>query len=515
MAKAAIPVLVGGARRVVRDGDPGSGFIPSPQGLMVAAARAALADCGVEAARLCERIDTVAAIRTFADTAPQFATPFGHCDNYPAFVARALGVTPRRCLYPVVGGNTPQWLVNLLAEDIRTGRSGMALIVAGEAMRTAARAMRAGRTLDWSAEEGEDPEVIGDARPGFSSHEARHGLGDPPATYALFETATAAHRGRSMAAHRRHLGRWLARFSEIAAAEPHAALPVARGADEIVAPTPDNRMIAWPYTKFMCANMFVDQSAAVLLTSTEAARELGIPGERWVWLAGSADVDDKWLVSERLDHHSAPAIHVGARAALAQAGVGVDEVDAFDLYSCFPVAVELAADALGIAPDDRRGLTLTGGLPFYGGPGNGYALHAVAAMVKRLRVRRGSVGLVSGNGWYLTKHSFGVYRSAPPAEPWARRDPACDQAVIDAQSSPRLRPEAAGEGTIETFTVVFSREGPERGIVIGRLAADGTRFLANTAPGDRAACERLMHEESIGRPVRVRQAAGRGIVELL
>ena len=513
MAEAAIPVLVGCAQHVVRDGDPGP--TPSPQGLMAAAARMALDDCGAEAGRLRERIDTVAAIRTFADSAPQFATPFGRCDNYPAFVARALGVTPRRCLYPVIGGNTPQWLVNLLAEDIRTGRSEMALIVAGEAMRTAARAMRAGRVLDWSEEAGGEPEVIGDPKPGVSPHELRHGLGDPPATYALFETAYAAACGRSMAAHRRHLGTWLARFSEVAAAEPHAALPLARSPDEIVEPGPDNRMVAWPYTKFMCANMFVDQSAALLLTSTDVARELGIPEERWVWLAGSADVDDKWLVSERVDYHSAPAIRVGARAALAQAGLGVDEIDAFDLYSCFPVAVELAAAALGIAPDDRRGLTLTGGLPFYGGPGNGYTLHAIAAMMKRLRARRGSVGLVSGNGWYLTKHSFGVYRSAPPAEPWARHDPARDQAAIDALPAPRLRVDAAGEGTVEAFTVTFSHEGPERGIVIGRLAADGARFLATTAAHDRATCQRLLREDSIGRPVRVRQEAGRGIVELL
>ncbi len=510
---AAIPILVGCARNVVRDGDPGPAR--SPQGLMVAAAQGALADCGVKTEGLRERIDTVAAIRTFADTAPQFATPFGRCSNYPAFVARALGATPRRCLYPVVGGNTPQWLVNRLAEDIRSGRSEMALIVAGEAMRTAARAMRAGRMLDWHAEEHGEPAIVGEPRAGFSPLEARHGLGDPPATYALFETAYAAACGRTMAAHRRHLGRWLARFSQIAAADPHAALPLARGADEIVAPGPQNRMVAWPYTKFMCANMFVDQSAAVLLTSTNVARALGIAEERWVYLAGSADVDEKWLVSERVDYHSAPAMRIGARAALAQAGVDVGEVDAFDLYSCFPVAVELAAEALGIAPDDRRDLTLTGGLPFYGGPGNGYTLHAIAAMMKRLRARRGSVGLVSGNGWYLTKHSFGVYRSGAPAEPWARRDPACDQAAIDALAAPPLRADAEGEGKIEAFTVTFSREGPERGIVIGRLASDGARFLANTASDDRTALERLMSEDSIGRPVRVRQAKGQGIVVLL
>lgn len=37
-----------------------------------------------------------------------------------------------------------------------------------------------------------------------------------------------------------------------------------------------------------------------------------------------------------------------------------------DLYSCFPCVVQIAADVLGMAHDDPRGFTVTGGLPFYG-----------------------------------------------------------------------------------------------------------------------------------------------------
>ncbi|MFQ5347104.1 MAG: acetyl-CoA acetyltransferase [Rhodothalassiaceae bacterium] len=513
MREAASPILVGCARLTVRDGErlPSP---PSPQGLMVAAEWRALADSGAAPARLVPHLDTVAAIRTFADSAPQFATPFGRCDNYPAHVARALGARPRRCLYPVVGGNTPQWLVNLLAEEIRTGRSEMALIVAAEAMRTAARASQDGRLLDWQEAGLQPPEVIGDPRPGVSPHELRHGLGDPPATYALFETARAAHLGRPMARHLETVGALWARFSEAAAQDAMAALPVARSAREIVTIGAENRLVAWPYTKLMCANMFVDQSAAVLLTSTHVARALGIDERRWIWLAGSADIDDKWYVSERVDYHSAPAIGIGARAALDQAGVDIADIDAFDLYSCFPVAVALAADALGLALDDPRGLTLTGGLTFYGGPGNGYALHAIAAMMEHLRARPGGRGLISGNGWYLTKHSFGVYQSAPPAEPWVRSDPASLQAMVDGLPSPVVRSDAEGTGRIEAFTVPCARDGTMRAIVIGRLDSDGSRFLANAADADLAFCKRLMAEESIGRPVHLRQVQGRGIVTL-
>jgi acetyl-CoA C-acetyltransferase len=243
--------------------------------------------------------------------------------------------------------------------------------------------------------------------------------------------------------------------------------------------------------------MFVDQAAAVLLMSSEAADRAGVPDSMRVYLHGSADTQEKILVSDRVDYRSSPAIRVGAAHALAQAGVIPAALDHIDLYSCFPVAVEIAADMIGLAHDDLRGLTLTGGLPYFGGPGNNYSTHAIAEMVTRCRRRPGSTGLVFANGGYLSKHSFGVY-STKPADGWVRVCPASYQAEIDAMASPAFLEAPSGEGWIETFTVVYDRVRPIFAIVIGRLN-DGRRFLSQMREG----LDALIDLPAVGRRIMV------------
>jgi acetyl-CoA C-acetyltransferase len=185
---------------------------------------------------------------------------------------------------------------------------------------------------------------------------------------------------------------------------------------------------------------------------------------------------------------------------LGMAGLTVNDIGAFDLYSCFPSAVQLGLDALGLKPDDPRPITVTGGLPYAGGPGNNYVSHSIAAMAERLRNHRHEFGMVTGNGWFVTKHSAGIYSSRQPSKPWKRTEPAIDQAHVDAQESPELVETADGEAVVETYTVAFDREGePEQGIVIGRLGRDGSggRFLANTPP-DRDLLWSMCQQEFVG-----------------
>jgi acetyl-CoA C-acetyltransferase len=256
-------------------------------------------------------------------------------------------------------------------------------------------------------------------------------------------------------------------------------------------------MIAYPYTKYLNAVMETDQAAAVLLMSAGAARELGVPGDRQVhWWGGADTVEEAWFPSERPDFSACPSLRDAAAGALAEAGLALDEIDCIDLYSCFPVAVEMACEMLGLDEDDPRGLTLTGGLPYAGGPGNNYTLHALAAMAERLRARPGAKGLVTGNGWYLTRHAASIWSTLPREKSGA--PPAAPTAAERARRRP-LPPvaEARGTGTVETYTVLFDREGqPARGIVLGRTRA-GERFLANT-PDDRASLEAFLSSRDVG-----------------
>jgi acetyl-CoA C-acetyltransferase len=158
----------------------------------------------------------------------------------------------------------------------------------------------------------------------------------------------------------------------------------------------------------MTASAFVDQSAAFIVVSEARADELGIPQDKRVYLHGEAHAHDTWFVSDRERLDQSPAMRLTSRAALAQAGKTIADVDVFDIYSCFPSVVQIACKELGISPDDKRGLTVTGGLPYFGGPGNNYVTHAIAEMVQRVRAKPGAYGLVMANVGLVTK---GVGRS--------------------------------------------------------------------------------------------------------
>ena len=478
------PILIGAGQLTQRDVEPAEAL--EPVAMMEAVARSAADDAGIGANALA-RLDALAVVSVFS-------WPYA---NAPRLLGERLGARPAYEVTTTVGGNTPQWLVNETATRIAAGEVSLALLVGAEAVRTVVRARRTRTTLAWSSGGGEPPTVVGDARDGTSAHEVAHGLVLPTQIYPMFENALRAKHGRTLNEHQRLLGHLCSGLSAVAAANSHAWFRQARTADEIATVSPSNRMIGFPYPKLMNAIIEVDQAAGVLMASAATARALGVPRDRWVHLWGTGQAHDRWFVTERVDYTSSPAIREAARQALGAAGVGIDRVEHLDLYSCFPSAVQIGREMLGIPADDPRPLTLTGGLPYFGGPGNNYSMHAIAEVVARTRARPGSVGLVTALGWYLTKHAIAVYAATPKDGPFVREDPAPRQALLDAQAAPELAMEPSGDGTIETYTVLHDRDGtPVRGLVIGRLG-DGRRFLAATAE-DRTLLEALTAREAVG-----------------
>jgi acetyl-CoA C-acetyltransferase len=478
------PILVGCGQLTQRDAEPGVAL--DPLSMIVETARRAAEDAGAGPSLLA-RIDALAVVNVFCWS----------YRNLPGALAERLGAHPSDAIYTTVGGNTPQWLVNETAQKIADGRVRLALLGGAEAMRTVLRAQRTGTTLSWTTAPDGKPVVVGDRREGTSPLEVNHGLQMPTQVYPLFENALRAKRGLSIAAHRRALGELCSRMSAVAAENPYAWFREAATAEELATIGPQNRMIGFPYPKRMNAIIDVDQAASVLMTSVGEARTLGIPASRWVYLWGTGEATDRWFVSDRVGYTSSPAIREAGRQALSAAGVGIGDVDHLELYSCFPCAVQIGRDMLGVTADDPRPLTVTGGLPYFGGPGNNYSMHGIASMMDRLRDRPGSVGLVTALGWYLTKHAIGVYASKPKDGPFVRADPKPGQAAIDAAAAPEIVAEPSGDAVVETYTVVHDREGaPMRGIVVGRLD-DGRRFLANT-PDDRAVLEGLTLAEGVG-----------------
>jgi acetyl-CoA C-acetyltransferase len=255
--------------------------------------------------------------------------------------------------------------------------------------------------------------------------------------------------------------------------------------------TADNRLTSDPFPRRMVARDQANQGAALLLTSVGKARALGVPEDRWVYLHGGADVRER-TVMERADFSEGPASALAVRRALEAAGASLADIAAFDLYSCFPIAVFNICDALGLAPTDPRGLTVTGGLPFFGGAGNNYSMHAIASMARKLRRLPGVLGLVGANGGFLTKYSVGVYSTAPTE--WRGFDSTPLQREVDAWEAPTLAPDYAGEATIETYTIDYAGNEP-RGVVIGRTG-EGARFAA--AAEDAEIVRRLISDDPLG-----------------
>jgi acetyl-CoA C-acetyltransferase len=499
------PVLAGVGQASERLADPGY-RARSPVELATDAARAALADAAARAGdgAVAAAVDTVAGVRQFEISHPRSPAPLGRSDNYPRSVAARIGAVPGRAILEVVGGQAPQHLVTELAGAIAAGQAEVALAFGAEAISTVEHfAGRPGRP-DFT-EHADGP--LTDRGYGldgmFSRYEAAHGLIGAPSQYALLENARRARIGLTRAQYATAMGELFEPFSRVAAGNPHAAAPVARSAAELVTPTEANRLIADPYTRYVVAREKVNQGAAVLLMSVAAARRLGVPPDRWVFLHGHADVRERDLL-DRADLSASPAAVLAVEHALQLAGQDAAGLAALDLYSCFPVPVFNICDGLGLDPADPRGLTVTGGLPFFGGPGNNYSMHAIAGIAARARSAPGTFGLVGANGGIMTKYSAGVYSTIPA--PWRPDRSAGLQAEIDGWAAPPQARHADGPATIETWTVRHERDGSAAGIIAGRLDEGGARFLARADDADRDLLGLLTAGDPAGQPVHVRSA---------
>ncbi|HWN36309.1 MAG TPA: acetyl-CoA acetyltransferase [Pseudonocardia sp.] len=501
------PVLVGVGQASERLDDPDYRRRSAVE-LGADAARAALEDTGADPTALAAAVDTVAGVRQFEISTPLSHAPLGRSNNYPRSVATRVGADPRRAILEVTGGQAPQRLVNELGAAIAAGTAEVVLIVGSEAISTVRHLTDAApeHRPDFTEHVPGDLEDRGFGIGKMASRlQVAHGLTNPTSQYALCENARRARLKQSREEYAAGMGELFAPFSRVAAGNPHAAAPTERGAAELSTPSEPNRPIADPYTRYLVARDQVNQGAAAVLMSVAAARRLGVPADRWVFLHGYADLREQAMLA-RADLSAGPASVLAARHAMDVAGIGVDQLATVDLYSCFPIAVSNVSEGLGLTGTDERPLTVTGGLPFFGGAGNNYSMHAIAETVQRCRATPGSYGLVGANGGILSKYSAGVYSTTPTGWP-ASRDAAL-QDEIDNWPTVQVAQHADGWGTVQTYTVKHHRDG-HTGIVVGRLERDGRRFIATTEPGDDEMLALLGTGEPLGERVYLR-SSGRG-----
>ena len=487
------PVLIGAGQVTYRGGPERSPEL-SPAGFAAEAARRALADAGVRP----EQVDRIAAVRMTADNVPPGRHPFGSANNFPRAIARRIGADPREAIYGVIGGQSPQDFVNECAEALFEGACEMALIVAAEATGLERAAQRAGMELDWSEEVDGDCDDRGPGSLNIHPVEVRHGLFVPVAVYSLIEHAQRMKAGRARENHARAMAELFAGFSRVAVGNPHAQFPVERSADFLATESAENYRVSDPYLKWLVAQDAVNQGAAVLMTTETKADDLGVPRDKRVYLHGYGSAADLPLI-EREDPGASKAWNVAADASFDMAGADMGQVALFDIYSCFPCAVVAGCEAIGLVPHDGARLTITGGLPFFGGAGNGYSLFAIAEMAHHLRERPESLGLVTANGGFMSKESVGLYGARRPAS-WRPSE----ASGLDAEAATGRIPvdtAPSGTGIVESFTIAYARGVPARAAIIGRTE-QGRRFAAGAKPDD-PSVEHLLTGEPIGRRVAI------------
>jgi acetyl-CoA C-acetyltransferase len=417
-------------------------------------------------------------------------------------LGQRIGAAGAATRYSGIGGNVPQSLVNQACVDIQQGRADVVLVAGGEMWRTRMQLRAKGKRLTWTEQDDSVPVAQGSDEnvPMAGPAEDRIGLDRPAYIYPMFEQALRISAGESIEDHRKRVGELWARFNDVAVHNAHAWIRKPVTAEEIWQDGPKNRMISWPYTKLMNSNNMVDQAAALILTSVETATRLQIPTEHWVYPYAGTDAHDTYAISERAELYRSPAVRIGGARALALAGVGIDDVEYVDLYSCFPSAVQVAAAELGLPVDDPgRPLTVTGGLTFAGGPWSNYVSHSIATMAELLAANPGRRGLITANGGYLTKHSFGVYGTEPPTAEFRWEDV---QSAVNREPTRNAAVEWEGVGTVEAWTTPFDRDGrPEKAFLAVRTP-DDRRTLALLP--DPTAAAATWHDDIAGAKVTIR-----------
>lgn len=476
------PVIVGVGQVSQRAEDPLQA--DEPLLLMQKAAEAAAEDAGSR--RLLQSVESIRVVRGVW----RYGDP-------GRFLAETWGLPKVHTLGTPFGGNQVQSVINLTARQLLSSDLEAALLVGAETGHSRARARKAGLTLQRREVPGQPDEVTGEDSDMSHPAESARGMRLAIQYYPIFETALRHARGEAPAAHLQRIAELWSGFSAVAEKNPHAWLPRFHAAETLLRPGPANRAVSFPYPKLMNSNNAVDMGAALLLCTLGFAKRHGIPQQKWVFPQAGTDASDHYFVSHRDNLYSSPAIRLAGARLFELAGLDAADMDLVDIYSCFPSAVQVAAEELGLA--ESRPLTVTGGLTFGGGPLNNYVMHSVARMAELCRREQEHKGLITANGGYLTKHAMGIYSASPPEKDFAWASP---QQELDQLPKRSCHEDYTGEARLEAYTVMFGREGASLAHC-ACLTAEGARTWANTDEPE--VLQAMQTEEFCGRPVLLRQ----------
>ena len=502
------PVIVGVGDIVDRRKVDG----PDPLTILERASELAFNDTGLK--NITDYLDAIGVVRFSVDfSTATNQSRFGY-SNFPRSLAKKIGVKKDLCeLYSGMGGNAPQVLLEEISKKIHDNEIHCALISGGEVLQTMISKLKSGVALNWEDSPGGKPEIIGINDEGFSEEEKRHFMDLPSNVYPIFANAIRSSKSQSSKDHLKECSELFSKFSKVASLNPYAWFQKFRSPEEIGNISDSNRLVGFPYTKYLNSMIRVNMASSIVLMSEKLCKILKIPQNKKVYIHGSCVLNDIWNVSKRPRLDESPAIRKCGEEALSQAGISLSEISFLDIYSCFPSAVQIAQKELSLDSNDNRPLTVTGGLPYFGGPGNAYTMFSTSEMVKKLRSNPNEYGMVTANSWFLTKHAINIFSCKPPFEIDWRKDFVVLQKEIDSKEIENLNSKPSGLGKVISYTVVQGRKNLEYGIVIGELE-DKSRFVANVL-GEESFLKKMTEIEMLGTKGEVKHTSERNIFKPL
>ena len=429
------PCIIGVAQKTWR---PTKGYAPHPLVQAAEIAKIAAADCTNES------------VLSFINELDLVLPLSWKYDDPCSQLAAALSLPDGERKLSGLSGTSPQRFINDAAESIIQGRKRAILVCGAEAFATRKLAKKQQLELGWPAPTRRNAPAFEDP---LIPTEITHEVFQAYATFAMLDSARRAHLGIGLEEYRKNEAEMMAKLSTVAAENTAAWFARAYGSDDLFNLDTSNRMIAYPFSRNTMAFMDVDMASAVIVASEDLADELGVPKEKRVYLHGWDYQKEPPYIAQRKDLWRCPSMENAGHNAMAMAGVTINDIQHLDLYSCFPSALNFCKDALEISDTDGRSLTVTGGLPYFGGPGNNYTAHSITAMVQKLRQNDGQFGLTSGIGMHMTNHVFTIFSTNKP-----------DRLVIPKASSGEqqvcvIEERVDGPAIIMAYTVLHEKSG--------------------------------------------------------
>ncbi|RZO99163.1 MAG: acetyl-CoA acetyltransferase [Gammaproteobacteria bacterium] len=485
---------------------------PDPLTLLGQASELAFQDSGIK--NVIDYLDAIGVVRFSVDfSTATNQSRFGY-SNFPRSLANKIGVKKDISeLYSGMGGNAPQVLLQEISKKIHANEIHCALISGGEVLQTMISKLKSGEKLNWEDSAGGKPEIIGINDEGFSEEEKKHYMDLPSNVYPIFANAIRSSKSQSSEEHLKECSELFSKFSKVASLNPKAWFPKFRTPEEIEEISDSNRLVGFPYTKYLNSMIRVNMASSLVVMSEKLTKELKIPQNKKVYIHGSCVLNDIWNVSKRPSLNESPAIRECGKEVLSQAGISLSEISFLDIYSCFPSAVQIAQKELSLDSNDDRPLTVTGGLPYFGGPGNAYTMFSSSEMVKKLRSNPNEYGMVTANSWFLTKHAINIFSCKPPQEIDWEKDFIKLQSEINSREIKNFNTKPNGLGKVISYTIVQGRKNLEYGIVIGELE-DKSKFIANIL-GEQSFLKKLTENELLGIKGEVKHASERNIFKPL